>query len=48
MNNPPTTRWWWVRHAPAIRLGGAIYGNSEVPCDTSDDASFRGRHDRSA
>ena len=38
----PTTRWWWVRHAPAIRHGGAIYGNSEVECDTSDGASFRG------
>ncbi len=42
MNNLPTTRWWWVRHAPAIRQGGTIYGNSEVPCDTSDEASFRG------
>ena len=42
MTNPPTTRWWWVRHAPAIRHGGAIYGNSEVACDTSDETSFRG------
>ena len=42
MTNSPTTRWWWVRHAPAIRRGGAIYGNSEVPCDTSDGPSFRG------
>ncbi len=38
----PTTRWWWVRHAPVIHHGGAIYGNSEVECDTSDAASFRG------
>ena len=42
MNNPSTTRWWWVRHAPAIRRGGAIYGASEVPCDTSDAPSFGG------
>ncbi len=42
MNDLSTTRWWWVRHAPAMRRGGAIYGNSEVPCDTSDDVSFKG------
>ncbi len=41
MNDPTITRWWWVRHAPAIRHGGAIYGNSEVPCDTSDTGAFR-------
>jgi broad specificity phosphatase PhoE len=37
-----TTCWWWVRHAPVIGHGGAIYGNSEVDCDTSDEAAFRG------
>ncbi len=42
MTNPPTTRWWWVRHAPTIRHGGAIYGNSEVACDTSDAINFQG------
>ena len=42
MNNSSTTRWWWVRHAPAIRHDGVIYGNGEVPCDTSDEAIFRG------
>ena len=41
MNDHLVTRWWWVRHAPAIRKGGAIYGNSEVPCDTSDTDAFR-------
>ena len=41
MNNPPITRWWWVRHAPVINHGGAIYGASEVDCDTSDEVSFR-------
>ena len=42
MSNSPTTRWWWVRHAPAIRHDGAIYGSSDVACDTSDRASFLG------
>ena len=41
MSGAATTRWWWVRHAPAMRRGGAIYGNSEVPCDTSDREAFR-------
>ncbi len=36
------TRWWWVRHAPAIGHGGAIYGNSEVDCDVSDTDSYAG------
>ncbi|MFP6730297.1 MAG: histidine phosphatase family protein [Alphaproteobacteria bacterium] len=42
MTDLPTTRWWWVRHAPAFCIGGAIYGSSDVECDTSDDLSFRG------
>jgi alpha-ribazole phosphatase len=36
-----TTCWWWVRHAPVVGHGGAIYGNTEVACDTSDGESFR-------
>ncbi|NQV46659.1 MAG: histidine phosphatase family protein [Rhodospirillaceae bacterium] len=35
------TRWWWVRHAPVTGHDGKIYGQSDVPCDTSDTASFR-------
>ncbi len=35
-----TTRWWWVRHAPVVGHGGAISGNTEVACDTSDGESF--------
>jgi alpha-ribazole phosphatase len=31
-----------VRHAPVIRPDGAIYGNTDVQCDTSDQASFQG------
>lgn len=42
MTDTQTTRWWWVRHAPANRHGGIIYGSGEVSCDTSDAASFRG------
>ena len=41
MNQHTITRWWWVRHAPAFRKDGAIYGNDEVPCDTSDRDAFR-------
>jgi len=39
-----TTRWWWVRHAPVpVSVhGGRIYGANDVPCDTSDAATFAG------
>ena len=37
-----TTRWWWVRHAPVVGYDGVVYGNSEVPCDTSDSAAIGG------
>lgn len=36
-----TTTWWWVRHAPVIGATGAIYGQTDVDCDTSDAAAFR-------
>ena len=36
-----TTRWWWIRHAPVTNPDGLIYGQSDVPCDTSDAARFR-------
>ncbi len=36
------TRWWWVRHAPVTTHGGKIYGQKDVPCDTSDAAAFEG------
>jgi alpha-ribazole phosphatase len=35
------TRWWWVRHAPVVGMEGRIYGSDDVPCDTSDTASFQ-------
>lgn len=35
-----STRWWWVRHAPVIGHDGRIYGQSDVPCDTSDGKSY--------
>ena len=42
MNQPTVTRWWWVRHAPAFRINGGVYGDDDVACDTTDEASFRG------
>ena len=33
------TRWWWIRHAPVIG-GERIYGQRDLPADTSDDAHF--------
>jgi broad specificity phosphatase PhoE len=36
-----TTRWWWIRHAPVTAHDGRVYGQSDVPCDTSDAAAFR-------
>lgn len=41
MKVPVVTRWWWVRHAPVISKEGVIYGQRDVPCDTSDADSFR-------
>ena len=35
------TRWWWVRHAPVVGYDGRLYGQTDVPCDTSDSDSFR-------
>jgi len=35
-------RWWWLRHAPVPEAaGGRIHGRRDVPCDTSDAATFR-------
>ncbi len=33
-------RWWWVRHAPVVDHGGKLYGQRDVPCDTSDARAF--------
>ena len=41
MSGDGTTRWWWIRHAPVIGYKGVIYGNSDVPCDTSDAPAFK-------
>ncbi len=37
-----TTRWWWVRHAPVTAYAGRVYGQTDLPCDTSDAAAFQG------
>ena len=34
------TTWWWVRHAPVVGYDGRLYGQTAVPCDTSDRAAF--------
>jgi broad specificity phosphatase PhoE len=33
------TKWWWVRHAP-VPDGGRIYGQADLPCDTTDRRVF--------
>jgi alpha-ribazole phosphatase len=35
-----TTRWWWIRHAPVINPTGRIYGQRDVPADTSNTLAF--------
>jgi alpha-ribazole phosphatase len=39
--NAPTTRFWWVRHAP-VEHQGRIYGRSDLPSDCSETALFAG------
>jgi alpha-ribazole phosphatase len=34
------TRWWWIRHAPAVGFEGRIYGQTDVACDTSNRAAM--------
>ena len=36
------TRWHWIRHAPVTTAGGRIYGQRDMPADTSDTATFAG------
>ncbi len=35
------TRWWWVRHAPVTVNEGRIYGQQDLPCDTSNADRFK-------
>ncbi len=36
------TRWWWVRHAPVVTDDPQrIWGQTDLPCDTSDTASLK-------
>jgi alpha-ribazole phosphatase len=37
-----TTRWWWVRHAPVTVNNGCVYGQTDLPCDCSNEAVFKG------
>jgi alpha-ribazole phosphatase len=34
------TRWWWIRHAPVRVDEGRIYGQTDLPCDCSDERVF--------
>ena len=34
------TRWWWIRHAPVTVYDGKVYGQTDVPGNTSDSAAF--------
>jgi alpha-ribazole phosphatase len=36
------TRWWWVRHAPVTVNNGRCYGQTDHPCDVSNEAAFAG------
>ena len=36
------TRWWWVRHAPVTVNDGRCYGQTDHPCDCSNEAAFLG------
>lgn len=36
-----TTRWWWVRHAPVTVNQGRVYGQTDLPCDTTDAERFQ-------
>ncbi len=40
MSDATTTRWWWVRHAPVTTDGGRIYGQTDLPADTSDTVCY--------
>lgn len=35
-----TTRWWWIRHAPVTDDGGRVYGQRDLPANTSDTQAF--------
>jgi len=34
------TRWWWIRHAPVTEDGGRVYGQRDLPANTTDRPSF--------
>lgn len=43
MTEPTTvTRWWWIRHAPVTDYGGKLYGQTDVPANTSERERYEG------
>ena len=37
-----TTRWWWIRHAPAVNPDKLLYGRLDLAADTADAAAIAG------
>jgi len=35
-----TTRWWWIRHAPVTDDGGRVYGQRDLPANTTNTHAF--------
>lgn len=35
-----TTRWWWIRHAPAVNPDKLLYGRLDLAADTGDAAAI--------
>tara|TARA_B100001142_G_scaffold281391_1_gene293117 strand:- start:557 stop:1198 length:642 start_codon:yes stop_codon:yes gene_type:complete len=35
------TRWWWIRHAPVTVANGKLYGQKDLPANTSNTDIFR-------
>lgn len=40
IENPVVTRWWWIRHAPAINGNGRLYGQEDLDCDVGNRPRF--------
>lgn len=40
MTTTRVTRWWWIRHAPVTVANGRLYGQRDLPADTSQPDTF--------
>ncbi|HET8727938.1 MAG TPA: histidine phosphatase family protein [Alphaproteobacteria bacterium] len=41
-----TTRWWWIRHAPVMNPDDHVYGQLDLPADTTDRRLYEALGDR--